>query len=389
MIDGEEADNCNIVKKEPTISFAKRKRLTSSYQRRQTSCVSVMERWISDYTSSPPFPVDFDSFFAVTSEKMLQRRKRRKKLLQIRLLLSKFLFLVALSSIVIMMTNVQLTLLKVYTVCSQKAIILKITVSALTGVLLVLVWMYNFIQLELFRNLRNIESFRIAAQVNPYRGFLLLLETLVTLPHPLPFCMGLGKPPVEVISPDANPFTKDYSDNFELLVNNETAFYNATATGYEVAGQNLTDSAPRHHRSIVRLSDIDSVLSVLMFIRLYHIARFTVLHSKLFRTMLSYSLGALAHTKYNFSFIFKSYMAIYKGYFLAALALTFTGLAAWCIYICDREIVQYLDAVWVVGITFFTVGKSSFTTVCSPLHYSPNPRSSFFTVLEKTCTALE
>lgn len=316
---------------------------------------STMDSWIGDYMSSPPFPVDFNSFFAVTSEKMLQRRKRRRKLLQIRMFLSKFLFIVALCSIIIMMINVQLTLLQVFTVCSQTAIILKITVSVLTGILLGLVWMYNYIQLELFRNIRNIDSFRIAAQVNPFRGFLLLLETVVSLPHPLPICMGLGRPPVEVISPEANPFTKDYSDGFELLVNNETAYYNATATGYSVEGRNSTNTY-NNHENIVRLNDIDSVLSILMFLRLYHIARFTVLHSKLFRTMLSYSLGALAHTKYNFSFIFKSYMAIYKGYFLAGLALTFSGLAAWCIYICDREIVQYLDALWVVGITFFTVG---------------------------------
>lgn len=317
--------------------------------------LDVMDSIVGDYIS-PPFPVDFDNFFTVPTEKVKERRQRRKKLTTVRLLLSKFLLIISLSTIIIMMTNVQLTLMRIYDVCSQEAIILKATVSSLTGVLIVLVWVYNYIQLELFRNIRNIESFRIAAQVNPYRGFLVFLETLLNLPHPLPWCTGHSLAPI--IEP-TEAFVKDYSTTFEV-VNNETS---AAASNYSSQVINtgvFTDNkniSEMFHHSVVRLTTIDSVLSVLMFLRLYHIARFTVLHSKLFRTMLSYSLGALAHTKYNFSFIFKSYMAIYKGYFLAALALTFTALAAWCIYICDKEIHKYPDALWVVGITFFTVGK--------------------------------
>lgn len=285
----------------------------------------------------------------------VRRRCRHERLLVIRLFVAKLSLFVSVSSILIMMVNTQLIVMNIYTTCSDVSLALKATGSALTGSLLVLIWLYNYLQLQIFRCLRNIDSLCIALQVNPQRSILLLLETLITIPHPLPICLLPAKLDGKLVSPFMNEHeSSSYNETTAIFINFTAPPVNANNTN--------PDSL---YVETATLNQLDSVLAVLMFVRLYHIARFTVLHSKLFRTMLSYSLGALAHTKYNFLFIFKSYMAIYKGYFLATLAMAFTFIAAWCIYICDKDITRYEDALWVVGITFFTVGK--FTLVSQVL----------------------
>ena len=285
---------------------------------------------------------------SVTTQQVIERRERQERLLLLRLRASKLGLITALTSIIVMITNTQLILLGVYSTCSDVSIGLKGTVSALTFILIILVWIYNYLQLEIFKTLRNIQSLRIAFQVNLRRTLLLVLETIITIPHPLPICL------LPVMSEEVSPFMNEHEDKdneYNMGVNFTTA---AVASLAENTTGGVVDG---FHYQRAKIHQLDSIFAILMFARLYHVARFSVLHSKLFRTMLSYSLGALAHTKYNFMFIFKSYMAIYKGYFLAAIALSFTFIAAWCIYISDKDITNYEDALWVVGITFFTVGK--------------------------------
>lgn len=272
-------------------------------------------------------------------------RRKHEKLLVFRLITAKLSLAVSLASIVVMIINTQLILSGIYPTCSEISLGLKVVLSVLTALLIVLIWVYNYLQLEIFRCLRHIDSLFMTFQVNPQRSILVILETLITLPHPLPMCFRPGQ------SPPVSPFMNEHEG---VDINATTIVYTNT-TGAHDLGTAVTPSTFHLHTALI--SQADSILATWMFVRLYHIARFTVLHSRLFRTMLSYSLGALAQTKYNFLFIFKSYLAIYKGYFLATLALAFTFIAAWCIYICDKDITKYEDALWVVGITFFTVGK--------------------------------
>lgn len=294
------------------------------------------------------------------------RDDRLKVLWSLRLLISKALVFLTLTSIIIMIVLNQQILEGKYSVCSLTAMTLKRVESGITVLSIVLIWLYTFIQVEIYRLIRNIGSRFIAFQVNINRNCLLLLETLVTLPHPLPYCFGYGfaaDPSVHISDheSDERVYTTNHTSTYNLTTTPSTTIttgtgYNAT-TSHILTGSTTTNSTglavPTGH---IRLSSTDSVLSILMFLRLYQIARLTVLHSHQFRTTLSYSLGALAKTKYNFTFIFKSLMSIYKGYFLGALAFIFTMIASWCIFVCDQEIASFSDALWVVVITFFTVG---------------------------------
>lgn len=257
-------------------------------------------------------------------------------MVHIRLRISVILLVLSVSSVATMLLNDQMILSHVYKVCSTVAITLKVLTTLQTIALVVFAWIFNYIQLKIFMRLRNIEDIRTALHVNKNRVYSIVVETVICLLHPLPICMGLGNSPHLENRPSA-------------AIESLDAHFNYTAPHNSISQQTQPD--------YIKLNSVDSALSVLTFLRLYHIGRFAVLRSRLFRTMLSYSLGALAQTKYNFIFIFKSYMARYKGYFLAAIAIGFTATAAWCIYICDGDIVRYQDALWVVGITFFTVGK--------------------------------
>jgi len=190
-------------------------------------------------------------------------------------------------------------------------------------------------------NVHSIDDMSTALHLSRHRIFIISLELMAAAIHPLPCCFGYSKHPT---------VSEHYKETLE--------YYTDVNTTTPIV--HIAENIPH---TVIRLHPWDSVLSVLMFARLYLIGRFIVLHSRLFRTMLSYSLGALAHTKYNLVFVFKSYMAMYKGYLLVCIGLTSTFLAAWCIYISDDNIYSYDDALWVVGITFFTVGKSAGTSL--------------------------
>jgi len=279
--------------------------------------------------------------------KLRIRRYRRERLLRLRLAISKCLFIFSLGSILIMVVNNQLVISDIYTACSKPSLAMKTAITSFTGLLILFLWIYNYVQLAIFGNLRNISSFYNVLLVNPHRIVFTFLETLATIPHTFPVCVGYKTPWKQTL-------VSEHMTIDEML--SSTMASNVTTIGFTKNGdEDLVEKT--FFGKEIKISQIDAVLSIVMLVRVYQVARFVVLHSRLFRTMLSYSLGALTQTKYNFTFIFKSYMAIYKGYFLGLVALMCTTTAAWCIYISDKKISQFTNSLWVVYITFFTVGK--------------------------------
>ena len=83
-------------------------------------------------------------------------------------------------------------------------------------------------------------------------------------------------------------------------------------------------------------ADVDIILSVPMFLRLYLIGRVMLLHSKLFTDATSRSIGALNKISFDTRFVMKTLMTICPGTVLLVFSVTCWIIAAWTVRLCER-----------------------------------------------------
>lgn len=93
----------------------------------------------------------------------------------------------------------------------------------------------------------------------------------------------------------------------------------------------------------VAYADVDIILSVPMFLRLYLIGRVMLLHSKLFTDASSRSIGALNKINFDTRFVMKTLMTICPGTVLLVFSVSCWIIAAWTVRVCER----YLKGFWV------------------------------------------
>ncbi|NXF39335.1 KCNN2 protein, partial [Nyctibius bracteatus] len=109
-------------------------------------------------------------------------------------------------------------------------------------------------------------------------------------------------------------------------------------------------------------ADVDIILSIPMFLRLYLIARVMLLHSKLFTDASSRSIGALNKINFNTRFVMKTLMTICPGTVLLVFSISLWITAAWTVRACERYHDQqdvtsnFLGAMWLISITFLSIG---------------------------------
>ena len=89
-------------------------------------------------------------------------------------------------------------------------------------------------------------------------------------------------------------------------------------------------------------ADVDIILSIPMFLRLYLIARVMLLHSKLFTDASSRSIGALNKINFNTRFVMKTLMTICPGTVLLVFTISLWIIAAWTVRACERCLDQFL-----------------------------------------------
>lgn len=83
-------------------------------------------------------------------------------------------------------------------------------------------------------------------------------------------------------------------------------------------------------------ADVDIILSVPMFLRLYLIGRVMLLHSKLFTDASSRSIGALNKISFDTRFVMKTLMTICPGTVLLVFSVSCWIIAAWTVRVCER-----------------------------------------------------
>lgn len=83
-------------------------------------------------------------------------------------------------------------------------------------------------------------------------------------------------------------------------------------------------------------ADVNIILSVPMFMRLYLIGRVMLLHSKLFTDASSRSIGALNKISFDTRFVMKTLMTICPGTVLLVFSVSCWIIAAWTVRVCER-----------------------------------------------------
>lgn len=98
-------------------------------------------------------------------------------------------------------------------------------------------------------------------------------------------------------------------------------------------------------------ADVDIILSIPMFLRLYLIARVMLLHSKLFTDASSRSIGALNKINFNTRFVMKTLMTICPGTVLLVFSISLWIIAAWTVRVCERCVAVCLHSAsgWGLG----------------------------------------
>ncbi|XP_069734409.1 small conductance calcium-activated potassium channel protein 1 isoform X1 [Phaenicophaeus curvirostris] len=237
----------------------------------------------------------------------------RRALFEKRKRLSDYALIFGMFGIVVMVTETELSW-GVYTKESSYSFALKCLISLSTVILLGLIVMYHAREIQLFMVDNGADDWRIAMTYE--RIFFIALELLVCAIHPIP-------------------------------------------------GQYLFTWTARlafTYAASVADADVDIILSIPMFLRLYLIGRVMLLHSKLFTDASSRSIGALNKINFNTRFVMKTLMTICPGTVLLVFSISSWIIAAWTVRVCERyhdkqEVTSnFLGAMWLISITFLSIG---------------------------------
>ncbi|XP_076726450.2 small conductance calcium-activated potassium channel protein 1 isoform X2 [Callospermophilus lateralis] len=244
------------------------------------------------------------------------RLGHRRALFEKRKRLSDYALIFGMFGIVVMVTETELSW-GVYTKDSLYSFALKCLISLSTAILLGLVVLYHAREIQLFMVDNGADDWRIAMTCE--RVFLISLELAVCAIHPVP-------------------------GHYRFTWTARLAFTYAPS---------------------VAEADVDVLLSIPMFLRLYLLGRVMLLHSKIFTDASSRSIGALNKITFNTRFVMKTLMTICPGTVLLVFSISSWIIAAWTVRVCERENMyhdkqevtsNFLGAMWLISITFLSIG---------------------------------
>ncbi|KAM6903844.1 small conductance calcium-activated potassium channel protein 1-like [Lycodopsis pacificus] len=253
-----------------------------------------------------------DSFWK--TQNIGQRLVRRRALFLRRQRLNDCALAVGIFGMLLMVTETELSW-SVYSKSSVYSLALKSIISFSTIILLGLIIAYHCCEVQLYVHDIGAEDWRIAMTTN--RLALLGLELAASAIHPYP--VGLK------------------------------AYFQETF---------------QHSTSRLTLSEteLELVLALPMFLRLYLLGRAMMLHSRLFTDTASRSIGALNKIHFNTRFVGKTVMTTYPGTVLMIFSVSLWIVAAWGLHVCERHhnyrdlSSNYMEALWMVSVTFLSIG---------------------------------
>ncbi|KAE8288644.1 Small conductance calcium-activated potassium channel protein 3 [Larimichthys crocea] len=253
-------------------------------------------------------PMEGENLYRLRDRKFLLEDKKRLCVLSLG---------AAVLGILLMIIHAEICPL-VYKPGSNIALIINCSISLSTGCLLVFIIAFHYKDIRLFIIDQNQVDWRIA--MTSHRILMITLELLVCVIHPVGTYWEVG-------------LHFNSSSSAPLCVSN-------------------------HHNE--PLMDMELLLSVLMFLRLYLVHRTILLHSKVLLSASYRSIGSLNNINFTFRFVLKVLMNKYPGRTLLVFILFFWLTASWMLTLCERktqETTGRIDtALWLIAITFLTVG---------------------------------
>jgi len=244
------------------------------------------------------------------------RLRRRKEILSQRKFMVDISFALGVLGIVLIIIDTELTFSGLTTINSGVSIALRVLTSISTGGLIISVVVYHAIGLRL--NMPDAGFSELRLSMTSGKWMKLFLELVVCSLHPLPL-------------------------------------FNVEFTSLSIK--------ENEHDLIKSTIPANAILTILMFLRLYLVGRFMVVHSKLFLDTSVQSLGALSRVNINAQFVFRALMSTMPGVVLSTVMLLTFIINSWNLRVCENythpggeDLASFVQAMWLTAVTFLTVG---------------------------------
>ncbi|KAL4234083.1 hypothetical protein ACF0H5_005736 [Mactra antiquata] len=245
------------------------------------------------------------------------RLRRRKELIGRRTRVSDIAFVLAIMGIIITIIDTECQFAGAYGKNKPISVYLRVTTSITTIGLLGSIVMYHVIGIKLRLVSQGLNNWRLVTDWKDLAK--LISELTVCVIHPLPFYTDAALPM--------------YVSNVDEL-----------------------------HAFTVENLPLNSIFTILMFLRVYLLMRFLVVHSALFCDTTVQSLGAMSNVNINAQFVFKALMTSLPGTCLISIMGLVLLINSYSLRMCEHYTLDnhrqtfFMQAIWMTCVTFLTLG---------------------------------